>query len=60
MRRALNVLLVLAGVIVSVISSQSKTGSTNHSFHNVVVVDRLHIALPDGVKKLPDGVVPLP
>jgi len=60
MRRALNILLVLAGVLVSVIGSQSKTGLTNRDGHNVVVVDGLHVALPNGVKGLPAGMIPLP
>jgi len=60
MRRALNILLVLAGVLVSVIGSQSKTGLTNPGAHNVVVVDGLHVALPTGVRSLPAGLIPLP
>ena len=60
MRRALNILLVLAGVLVSVIGSQSGTGLTNDRVHNVVVVDGLHIALPSGIRSLPAGLIPLP
>ena len=60
MRRALNILLVLAGVLVSVIGSQSKTGLNGHGAHNVVVVDGLHVALPNSVKRLPAGLIPLP
>lgn len=60
MRRALNILLVVAGVLVSVIGSQSETGLTNDRVHNVVVVDGLHIALPNGLRSFPAGLIPLP
>lgn len=46
MRRALNVVLVLGGILVSIMASPGKSVSTKDDFRNVVVVDGHHVALP--------------
>jgi hypothetical protein len=60
MRRALNVILVLGGILVGVMASPSKSVTPKDDFHNVVVIEGLHIALPPDMKNFPTAVVPLP
>jgi hypothetical protein len=60
MRKTLNILLALAGILVGAIASPGKQFSTSDNFHNVVVVDGLHVALPNDIKKFPFELVPIP
>lgn len=63
MRRALNTVLVAAGIFASVMASQHKTvavGVTAGEFHNVAVVYGLHVALPGGMRNFSPELIPLP
>ena len=59
MRKALNVALVLGGILVSVMASPSKPVSTQDDTRQVIEVDSLN-ARPDGLKNIPAALVPLP
>ena len=64
MRRALNVALVVAGVLVNVMTSRSNTVANSQAalwpVHNGAVVYGLHVALPSHMKNFPPELVPLP
>jgi hypothetical protein len=64
MRRALNVALVVAGVLASVLISRSTTVANSQaaqwSTQNGTVVYGLHVALPSHMKSFPPELVPLP
>jgi hypothetical protein len=64
MRRALNVALVVAGVLVNVITSRSTTVANSRvaewPVHNGTIVYGLHVALPTHMKSFPPELVPLP
>src|SRR5262245_14240626 len=64
MRRALNVALVVAGVLVSVMTSRSTTVADSQAaqspVQNGTVVYGLHVALPSHMKSFPPELVPLP
>jgi hypothetical protein len=60
MRKALNVALVLGGILVSVMASPSKPVSTQDDTRKAIEVDSLRGALPDGLKNIPAAFVPLP
>ena len=63
MRTVLNIALVLAGILISVMAPSSKTVAVTQpksETHNMPVVYGLHIALPDGMKAFPAELVPEP
>jgi hypothetical protein len=64
MRRALNVALVVAGVLVNVMTSRSTTVENSQAaqwpVHNGAVVYGLHVALPSNMKSFPAELIPLP
>jgi hypothetical protein len=64
MRRALNVALVVAGVLVNVMTSRSTTVANTQAaqwpVQNGTVVYGLHVALPTSMKSFPPELVPLP
>ena len=64
MRRALNVALVVAGVLVSVLASRGTTVPNTQvaqwPAQNGTVVYGLHVALPSNMKNFPPELVPLP
>jgi hypothetical protein len=64
MRRALNVALVVAGVLVNVMASRSTTVASSQAVQwpvqNGTVVYGLHVALPSHMKSFPPELVPLP
>jgi hypothetical protein len=60
MRKALYVVLVLAGVLTSVIAAPMKQVATKAEFHNHVVVDGLYVALPTEMKNFPADLVAEP
>jgi len=64
MRRALNILLVLSGIIVNVTASPNKTAAETEAqktqLHNVISIGGLHISLPENLKNFPVELVPLP
>jgi hypothetical protein len=60
MRKALYVVLVLAGVLTSVIAAPMKQVATKVEFHNHVVVDGLYVALPTEMKNFPADLVAEP
>ena len=64
MRRALNVALVVAGVLVNVFASRSTTVANSQAAQrpaqNGAIVYGLHVALPSNMKNFPPELVPLP
>ena len=60
MRKALNVALVLGGILISVMASPSKPVTTNDSSRNLAEPDGLPVVLPTGMKNIPAALVPLP
>jgi hypothetical protein len=64
MRRALNVALVVAGVLVNVMASRSTTVASSQvvqwPVQNGTVVYGLHVALPSHMKSFPPELMPLP
>lgn len=64
MRRALNVALVVAGVLANVLISRSTTVANSQAAQgpaqNGTVVYGLHVALPSHMKSFPPELVPLP
>ncbi len=59
--RTLNIALVAAGILISVMAQSDKTVAvTNGETHNVAVVYGLHVAIPDDMKTFPAELVPLP
>ena len=64
MRRALNVALVVAGVLVNVMASRSTTVANSQAVEwpvqNGTVVYGLHVALPSHMKSFPPELMPLP
>ena len=64
MRRALNVALVVAGVLVNVMTSRSTTVAHSQAaqwpVQNGTDVYGLHVALPSNMKNIPPELVPLP
>jgi hypothetical protein len=64
MRRALNVVLVVAGVLVNVMTSRSTTVANSQAaqwpVQNGTVVYGLHVALPSNMKSFPAELIPLP
>ena len=60
MRTALNLTLIMAGILISVMAPSNKTVTISYAkgyAHNLVVV---HVARPDGMKTFPVEVVPQP
>ncbi len=63
MKRILNTILVVAGISASVMAAPPKTvavGLATEAFHNVAVIDGLHVALPEDMRSFPAALVPLP
>ena len=66
MRRALSIVAMAALIsgVLLVTVAPSKTGAdmeaTKSEFHHHVLIDGLHIALPDDMKGFPSDLVPLP
>ncbi len=64
MRRALNVALVVAGVLVNVWPRASTTVANSQAAQgpaqNGAIVYGLHVALPSNMKNFPPELVPLP
>ena len=64
MRRALNIALVVAGVLVNVLASRDTTvansQATQRPTQNGAIVHGLHVALPSHMKNFPPELVPLP
>jgi len=64
MRRALNVALVVAGVLVNVLTPRSTTVANTQAAQwpaqNGAIVYGLHVALPSHMKNFPPELVPLP
>ena len=64
MRRALNVALVVVGVLVNVLASRDTTVANSQaargSAQNGAIVYGLHVALPSNMKNFPPELVPLP
>ena len=64
MRRALNVALVVAGVLVSVLASRESTvariQAAQRPAQNGGIAYGLHVAVPSNMKSFPPELVPLP
>ena len=64
MRRALNVALVVAGVLLNVLASRSTTVANSQvaqlPVQNGAIFYGLHVALPSHMKNFPPELVPLP
>jgi len=64
MRRALNVALVVVGVLVNVLASRHTTVANSQAAQwpaqNGAIVYGLHVALPSNMKSFPPELVPLP
>jgi hypothetical protein len=65
MRRALNVALVIAAVLVNVLTARSTTTvakleAAQQPGQNGAIVYGLHVALPSHMKNFPPELVPLP
>lgn len=63
MRRILNIALVAVGISASVMVSAPKTiavGAAAGEFHNVALVNGLHVALPDDMRNFSAALIPLP
>ena len=60
MRKALNVALVLAGVLTVAIAAPRKQVAMKADFHNHVVVDGLYVALPAEMHNFPVDLVAEP
>jgi len=64
MRRALNIALVVAGVLVNVLSSRgttvANTQAAQWSAPNTAIIYGLHVALPSHMMNFPAERVPLP
>jgi hypothetical protein len=64
MRRALNVALVIVGVLVNVLASRDTTVANSQAaqwpVQNGAIVYGLHVALPSHMKNFPPELVPLP
>jgi hypothetical protein len=63
MRTALNGMLGLIGILISVMAPSNKTvaiADATTETHNVAVIFGLHVALPEDMKTFPTGLVPLP
>ena len=63
MKRILNIILVVAGLSASVLAALPKTVAVDVAtaeFHNVAVIDGLHVALPKDMKGFPAALVPQP
>ncbi len=64
MRRALNIALVVTGILVTAIASRSKTVTetevTTSNAQNSMTIHGLHVALPAYMKKFPAERVSLP
>jgi hypothetical protein len=63
MKRILNIILVVAGISASVMAAPPKTvavGVATEEFHNVAVIDGLHVALPGDMRGFTASQVPLP
>jgi hypothetical protein len=64
MRRALNVALIVAGVLVNVLTSRDTTVANSQAAQgpaqNGAIVYGLHVALPSNMKNFPPELVPLP
>lgn len=64
MRRALNIVLVVSGVLISVLAPRdtpvANTRATTEPVHNTAIIYGLHVALPVNMKNFPPERVPLP
>ena len=60
MRKALFVVLVLAGVFTTAIAAPRRHVATKADFHNHVVVDGLYVALPTEMHNFPVELVAEP
>jgi hypothetical protein len=63
MRTVLNIALVIAGVLISVMAPAGKpvaVTQTHPEAQNVTVIYGLHVAVPEGMKTFPSELVPLP
>jgi hypothetical protein len=60
MRKALYVVLVLAGVLTVTIAAPMRQIPTKAEFHNHVVVDGLYVVLPTEMKSFPADLVAEP
>jgi hypothetical protein len=60
MRKALFVVLVLAGVFTTAIAAPRRHVATKAAFHNHVVVDGLYVALPTEMHNFPVELVAEP
>ena len=63
MRRAFSIVTV-TGLILWITLASSKTpgdlDATKSEFHNQLLIEGLHVALPDSMKGFPKELVPLP
>jgi hypothetical protein len=62
MRTVLNIALVIAGVLISVMAPAGKppVTQTQPEAQNVAVIYGLHVAVPNDMKTFPAELVPLP
>ena len=60
MRKALYVVLVLAGVLTGTIAAPIRQVATKAQFHNHIVVDGLYVVLPTEMKSFPADLVAEP
>ena len=63
MRTLLNIVLVIAGVLISVMAPSVKPVAitqTQPEAQNVAVIYGLHVAVPEDMKTFPAELVPLP
>ena len=63
MRTALNSILGLIGILISILAPSNKTVAISDAItetHNVAVIFGLHVALPEDMKTFPIELVPLP
>jgi len=60
MRKALSVVLVLAGILTTAIAAPQMHIATKAAFHNHVMVDGLYVALPTEMHNFPVELVAEP
>jgi hypothetical protein len=60
MRRILNIALIVGGIFVNVMASQSTTPAEVDATKTHLIVHGLYVALPSDMKNFPVELVPLP
>jgi len=61
--RALNIVLLVTGIVISVMATSNRTVAVTDAKgepHNVALIYGLHVTLPDDMRTFPAELVPLP